>query len=160
MNVLDCALKIEKETVKYYKGLQKESSHPELKNLFSLLAASEKEHHDNLIRLRGSLPAEASMPGLEGASCSFSPLLTQHELLNEVDNDPDLYRFTTHEEEEEIKFYESLAAKATDEPTRKSLLKLAEEERKHLTTMENIYDFVEAPKTYLAWGEFSNLHEL
>jgi rubrerythrin len=86
--------------------------------------------------------------------------LTQQELLHEKDNDPDLYKFTVKEEEQEIKFYESLAAKAQDEPTRKSLLMLAEEERKHLTTMENIYDFVEAPRNYLAWGEFSNRNDL
>jgi hypothetical protein len=37
--------------------------------------------------------------------------------------------------------------------------RIAEEERHHLEVMENIYDFVESPRTYLAWGEFSNLRE-
>jgi hypothetical protein len=36
---------------------------------------------------------------------------------------------------------------------------IAEEERKQLNIVENIYSFVESPKTYLAWGEFSNLKE-
>jgi hypothetical protein len=34
---------------------------------------------------------------------------------------------------------------------------IAEEEKKHLNIIENIYSFVESPRTYLAWGEFSNL---
>jgi rubrerythrin len=37
---------------------------------------------------------------------------------------------------------------------------LAAEERRHLNMVENIYDFVEAPRSFLAWGEFSNLREL
>jgi hypothetical protein len=41
----------------------------------------------------------------------------------------------------------------------KILQMLADEERKHLEIMENIYDFVEAPKNYLAWGEFGNLKD-
>jgi rubrerythrin len=64
------------------------------------------------------------------------------------------------EEEKEIRFYEELASAASDEATRESLLMVAEEERRHLNIVEHIYDFVEAPKSYLASGEFSNLREL
>ena len=45
------------------------------------------------------------------------------------------------------------------EETRELLLMIAHEERKHLSIVENIYTFVESPKSYLAWGEFSNLKE-
>ena len=58
-----------------------------------------------------------------------------------------------------IKLYEEMAGKETNPAAAKVLLMLAEEERKHLEIMENIYDFVEAPKDFLAWGEFSNLKE-
>ncbi len=37
---------------------------------------------------------------------------------------------------------------------------LAEDEKEHLSIVENIYEFVEKPRTFLAWGEFSNLKEL
>jgi len=36
---------------------------------------------------------------------------------------------------------------------------IADEERKHLNIVENIYSIVESAKTCLAWGEFSNLKE-
>ena len=39
------------------------------------------------------------------------------------------------------------------------LWQLTAEERNHLEIVDNIYDFVEAPRSYLAWGEFSNLRE-
>ena len=161
MNVFDCAIKIEEETKTYYEGLEAESRHPEMKRLFSLLAASEVDHRANIVRLKETMaPGMAGLEDMEGSMCSFSPPLTQREMLTEVDNDPDLYRFTVKEEEEEIKFYEELASMARDETTRQSLLMLAEEERRHLCMVENIYDFVETPKNYLAWGEFSNRQEL
>lgn len=160
MNVFDCAIKIEEEARKYYQGLEAQSDNPEMKNLFSMLAASEEEHRKNLIRMKGSMAtAKAHMAGLDGKACSFRPLLTQRELLEEAQNDPDLYKFSVREAEQEIKFYEDLAAMARDEATRNTLRMLADEERRHLATVENIYAFVEEPKTYLAWGEFSNLKE-
>jgi len=160
MNVFDCAIKIEEEVKNYYKGLEAESRQPELKHLFSLLAASEEEHRSRLLKLKESMGADAALDSLDGSACRFRPLLTQRELLDEVINDPDLYRFTVREEEKEIRFYEELASGAGNELTRASLLMLAEEERRHLATMENIYDFVEAPRNYLAWGEFGNKEEL
>lgn len=161
MNVFDCAIKIEEETAKYYEGLQAEARQPELKNLFALLAASEKEHRNRLMSLRSAIPAErAGVDDLEVAACTFRPNLSQSELLSELDNDPDLYKFTVREEEQEIRFFEKLASLSKDRIIRKSLQMVANEERKHLRMVENIYDFVEAPKTFLAWAEFSNLHEL
>jgi len=35
-----------------------------------------------------------------------------------------------------------------------------EDEKRHLEEIEGIYEFVEAPRSYLEWGEFSNLHPL
>jgi rubrerythrin len=161
MNVFDCAIKIEEESQKYYEGLEAETSKPEMKNLFSMLAASEQEHRNALLKLKGSMMADrAQLDGLDSAACSFRPHLTQRELLEEAERDPGLYQFTVKEEEQEIKFYEELASTARDETTRKSLLMLAEEERRHLNVVENIYAFVEAPKSYLASGEFSNLQDL
>lgn len=161
MNIFDCAIKIEEETKAYYEGLEAEASQPEMKVLFSMLAASEDEHKKSLLRLKERIePERAKLDGLDGSACSFRPFLTQRELLEETDKDPDLYLFAVKKEENEIRFYEELAGLAVDEATRRSLLMLADEERRHLATVENIYSFVEAPRSYLAWGEFSNLHEL
>jgi|SRR6185369_356270 len=161
MNVFDCAIKIEEEAKQYYEQLGSESNLPEMKNLFTMLAASEEEHRNSLLQLKKSMPADkAQVDGLDGTVCRFRPLLTKRELMEEVQNDPDFYKLTMREEEQEIKLYEELAMRAKDETTRTTLLKLAEAERKHLNTVANIYDFVESPRTYLAYAEFSNLHDL
>jgi len=161
MNVFDCAIKIEEEAKQYYERLGAESSLPEMKHLFSLLAASEEEHRKTLVRLKGSLATDkAQLEALDGSACSFRPLLTERELLEEAKDDPDLYKFSMREEEQEIRFFEELALKTNNEATRWGLRLLADEERRHLNVVEHIYDFVETPKTFLAWGEFSNLREL
>jgi rubrerythrin len=77
----------------------------------------------------------------------------------ELKNDPDAYLLVVKEEEKGIGFYVELAEQAKDEGVREILLMIAEEERKHLSIVENIYAFVESPKNFLAWGEFSNLKE-
>ena len=159
MNVFDCAIKIEEETRQYYEGLKEEAMEPEMKMLFSMLAASEEEHKSRLLRLKKRM-AGGVVTGINHGACSFRPLLSQRELLDECGRDPNLYRFAVGNEERDIRFYEELAAAAPDERTRRSLKILAAEERRHLEKIENIYSFVEAPRTYLEWGEFSNLREL
>ncbi|AJE03663.1 ferritin-like domain-containing protein [Geobacter pickeringii] len=160
MNVFDCALKMEEEARTHYEKLAEAAPVPELKNIFSLLASAEAEHHDALERMKeeSDTPA-AAFRAVDDAACAFRPLLGKRNLMAELKDDPDGYRHVVKEEEESVRFYEELAATAENDATKKLLLALAEEERRHLSIVENIYSFVESPQTYLAWGEFSNLKE-
>jgi len=160
MNIIECAIRKEEDARGYYEELAAKADVPELKNLFSMLAASEKEHHDALVKVKGSIdPQKTSFAALQEAACIFTPLLAKRELMADLKDDPDAYRHAVKREEEDVRFYEELAAKAEDEESRALLLMIADEERKHLSIVENIYSFVESPRTYLAWGEFSNLKE-
>lgn len=160
MNIFDCAIKMEEEARVFYNKLAAATAVPELKNLFTMLAAAEQEHHDALVEMKGGTnPKKAQLKALQEAACLFQPLLAKRDLMAELKEDPDAYKLVIKEEEEYVRFYEELAAQAKDEGTREILLMIADEERKHLNIVENIYAFVESPKTYLAWGEFSNLKE-
>jgi rubrerythrin len=113
-----------------------------------------------MVKMKQNLePQKAGFSVLQNASCVFRPLLGKRELMEELKNDPDAYRHIVRREEEDVRFYEDLAAKAKDSESRALLLMIADEERKHLSIVENIYSFVESPKSYLAWGEFSNIKE-
>lgn len=160
MNIFDCAIKMEDEARMYYEKLAAAAKVPEFKNLFTMLAAAEQEHHDVLVKMKGGVePQKAKFKALEETACLFKPLLAKGDLMAELKEDPDAYKHVVKEEEEGVRFYEELAAKEKDERTREILLMIAAEERRHLSIVENIYSFVESPKTYLAWGEFSNLKE-
>lgn len=160
MNIFDCAIKMEEEAKAHYEKLAASVPVAELKNIFSMLAGAEQEHLDSLRKMKESTaPAKARFNALDDAACAFRPLLGKRDLLAELHDDPDAFMHVVKEEEESIGFYEDLAAKADNEETRKLLLTIANEERRHLNIVENIYSFVQSPKTYLAWGEFSNLKE-
>jgi len=161
VDIFDCAIKMEEEAKEYYEKIAAAASVPELKNLFSILAAAEQEHYEALSRMkRTKQPEVLDFKGVEEAACVFKPLLAKRDLMEELKDDPDAYLHVVKEEEASIKLYEDLAAQAENDATRGILLTLADEERKHLNIVENIYYFVEAPRTYLEWREFSNLKPL
>jgi rubrerythrin len=74
--------------------------------------------------------------------------------------DADGYRHAIKAEEQSIGFYLDAAEKERSPEVRRMLQTLAAEERIHLNIIENIYEFVESPKYFLEWREFSNLKPL
>ena len=160
MNIFDCAIKMEEEARMYYEQLAADTSVPELKNLFTMLAESEQEHHDALVALKESKGhVVADFKDLQGAACHFKPLLEKSDLLDGSVVDSKVYLNIVKEEEKGVQFYVDLAGQSEDENTRKVLLLVAKEERKHLSIVKNIYSFVESPKSFLVSAEFSNLKE-
>lgn len=160
MDIIECAMKKESDAKTWYEKLAADVKKPELKELFSILASSEDEHLKALRQLKGEQSDSVEkFAALDQAACAFRPLLEQRNPLEALKGDPDGFRHIVTEEEESIRFYERLATHATDEGLKRLLDKLVEQEKRHLNIVQNIFDFVESPRTYLAWGEFSNLQE-
>lgn len=161
MNLFDFALKMEADGKVYYEKLAAETPIPEFRNIFSLLAAAEQGHHDAIQALKNGTDAiKAESKVLDHAKNIFARLLRMDQTHDQLQFDRDGYLHAIKAEEESIKFYEEAANKENNAEARKLLLMLAAEEKEHLSIVENIYDFVERPRTFLAWGEFSNLKEL
>jgi rubrerythrin len=157
MNILECAIKMEVEARMFFEKLAMTTTVSELKNLFTLLAESEQEHHNALVGMREKIDSQkVQFKEWEPDACLFKPLLAKRDLIEE---ESDQYLQVVQEEEKGIRFYEELAAQTKDEEIRKILLMIADEERKHLSIVKNIYSFVESPKTFLVDAEFSNLKE-
>ena len=126
----------------------------------ALLAAAEDEHRKAIEAMKKDVPpAKADSKVLEKAKNVFQKILERKHALTSLKGDPDGFKNAIRIAEEGIKLYEEMAGKETNPAAVKVLQMLAEEERKHLHIMENIYDFAEAPHTYLAWGEFGNLKD-
>ncbi|HEY6873754.1 MAG TPA: ferritin family protein [Geobacteraceae bacterium] len=160
MNVFDFAMRMEEEHCSYYEKLAAQARTSELKEIFTLLADSEREHHEHLELLKvGTDPALAQSGVLEHAKNFIHDLADGPISEAGLQSDYDGYRHAIKQEEMSINLYEKLAEQEANPAASELLRRMAEEERHHLEEMENIYDFVEAPDTYLAWGEFSNLRE-
>jgi len=161
MNIIECTIKMRKEAQTNYANLSAAVADKELKQLFSLLAAAEDEHIDKLLAINAEMKVSATTGnGLSDSVCVYRPQINSSNLMNTLRNDPDGYLHVLKEEEETIEFFTRLADQADQEIMRKVCLAAAEKEREHLQMIENIYSFVEEPRTYLAWGEFSNLRSL
>jgi rubrerythrin len=161
MNVFDFAIKMEEDGMKFYEKLAEEAEEPELKAIFRLLAEEERKHRDLFQSMKkGEDPTCADSTGLDRAKSAFRALMDGKTAVDILRSDPDGYLHSIKTEEEYIKLYEEMAKKEKNGRTAELLLKIAEEEKHHLTIMENIFDFVRTPKTYLVSGEFGNLQDL
>jgi len=162
MNILECTIKMKQETRAHYVRLAGAVTDNELKRLFSLLAAAEDEHIEKLVTLKATMKKMdvSSFNPIDESVCVFSPHIDPRHLAETLRNDPDAYRHVVQEEEETIEFFDQLKNQAENEQMKRVCQVLADKEREHLTMLENIYFFVEEPRTYLEWGEFSNLNSL
>jgi rubrerythrin len=161
MNIIECSIKMRREAQANYSNLSMAVADKDLKRLFSLLAAAEDEHVDKLMAINEEIKfSAATESGLSDFVCVYNPSLNPRNLKNALKSDPDAYLHVLKEEEENIDFFDRLAAEAESESMRKVCLAAAEKEREHLQEIENIYSFVEDPRTYLEWGEFSSLVRL
>ena len=162
MNILECIIKMKNETRSHYEQLAGVATDKELKRLFGLLAAAEAEHIAKLVTMQGNMSKlnMQDLNRLDESVCVFSPNIDPRHLAETLQNDPDAYRHVVHEEEGVIEFFDQLSNQAESEQLKNICRLLAAKEREHLTVLENIYFFVEEPRTYLEWGEFSNLKSL
>lgn len=162
MNILECTLKMKRETQAHYEQLAEVATDTDLKRLFSLMAAAESEHIDKLTAVKNDLETEKVLDAnrLEESVCVYSPHIDPRHLADALRNDPDAYRHVVAEEAGMIEFFDQLSNQAETEELKRICRLQADKEREHLAMLENIYFFVEEPRTYLEWGEFSNLKSL
>lgn len=163
MNTLDFLIGYENDCLCFYRTLEAETTDPELKELYGLLADTRKRHQGQLEILKETLGGEAHSELTERAGhvvngCRMA--LFNHDLVKEMRNDRDGFNHVVQAEDEMIRLCEGMA-RAEEAEAGKALLNwFVMDEKRCREEMEEIYEFVEAPHCYLEWGEFSNLHPL
>lgn len=161
MNVFDFAMQMEVDGKAYYEKLAGQASLPGLRIIFTRLAEDEQKHFEIFRALRSGdrTPIMQESMALADARNIFAELPKGAEGAAGGKDDLAAYQHAMKLEADSFRLYEDAAAKEVGAETRMLLLKVAEEERKHFSILENIFHFVNAPNQYLAWGEFSNLEE-
>ena len=161
MNVFDFAMNMESSGREYYENLAKTANLPGLQTIFTRLAEDEQRHYDIFRELKEgayvqTVPDSAVLDEVRNV---FVSLPRDAKALKDVSASLAAYRHAMKLEADSFRLYEEAAAGESDPAVRDLLLKIAAEEHKHYTILENIYHFVNAPNQHLAWGEFSNLDE-
>lgn len=164
MNAIDFIVQTEEDGLRLYETLAYETKDPELKEIFDLLADRQRNHLEVLETLKETVSPEDAESMLAERTGhlrnGFRRLLECKDIMHELKNDRDGFLHILKAEEETIGWLEGMAKAESRMNTRVLLERMAADEKAHLATIENIYDFVEAPDTYLEWGEFSNLRPL
>lgn len=161
MYVLNFALKMEKVGKEYFEKLAADSTLPGVKNIFRMLAEEQQELYDTFKAMQRQIdtPLLVDSAALERAIGIFSQIFNAA-TIGLLKNDLDAYHYAMKVEAQIVGFFEEMAQQETNEEARILLQKIAAEEKKLYDTIENIHDFVAAPRTYLAGLEFSNLKEM
>lgn len=159
MNIIECTIQMKEQAREHYRQLAERVAGPELQRIFTMLAAAEEEHIQRLL-LIGEELKDGLTAAVEEGACRFNPAIGLDDPERELKNDPDAYLHMVKEEEDTIGFLEHIRAQTENEQVRWLCGMLADKEREHLIMLEHIYSFVEEPRTYLEWGEFSNLKSL
>jgi rubrerythrin len=161
MNVFDFAMKMEDDGKAYYEKLADQTSLPGLRTIFTRLAEDEQKHYEIFQELKtsGGVPAMQDTTIIAEARNVFEALPKGEETLKGLKGDLAAYQHAMEIESDSFRFYENAASEEKSPETQKLLMRIAGEEHKHFSVLENIFDFVNAPNQSLAWGEFSNLDE-
>jgi len=164
MNAIEFMARFEEDGLRFFETLCAESLDAERKELFELLADNQKRHLGSLEKLKKNLhgiETDAALVDRAGVVVNgFRRTLGNCDILKACKQDVDAFDHIVKAEEEMIELLDGMAKAEPEENTRELLLLLADEEKQHLSRMENIYEFIEAPRSFLEWGEFSNLHPL
>jgi len=164
MNTLEFLSGFENDCLSFYRTLAAETTDPELKGLYELLADTRKRHLDMLETRKETVRSEdltsdlTERAGHVTNGCRMA--LSSRDLIKEMRDDRDAFEHVVQAEDEMIKLCEGMARAEEGEKVKALLNWFVKDEKQVLEEIEGIYEFVEAPHCYLEWGEFSNLRTL
>ena len=160
MYVINFALEMEKVGKEYFEKLAEETSLTGVKNIIKMLAAEQQKLYDifKTIEISGNTPFLVDSKALERAMNIFAQIFNEA-TKGILRNDLDAYEHAMKIEANIVKFFENMAQLETNQDAKSLLREIADEEKKLYYTIENIHDFVAAPKWNLESTEFSNLKE-
>lgn len=163
MDSFEFALKMELDGKAYYEKLAQETAQASLKKIFYSLAQDELKHFETIQALHeqheNKVVSMVDSDVLEEARNVFQALLSERNTVGKLSTGLAAYQHAMSIEAKSQKFYEDAAKHEKNPEAARLLMKIADEEKKHFSIMDNIYTFMLAPHNFLAWGEFSNLTE-
>ncbi|BCR04116.1 ferritin [Desulfuromonas versatilis] len=160
MNVFDFAMDVERSGMKYYRRLANKTENKGIRRIFSMMAKDEEMLLRRFQAMRGRVQNTTMEDSrvLDYAANIFEGLLDDNDALR-METDLDAYNYVLEVEKAICQLYRDAAEREKNDEVRGLLRKIGAEEHRELESLEKIYDFVNAPNEYLAWGEFSNLDE-
>jgi len=161
MNIYQYAMKLEKDSENYYNRLMSKTDDIGLQAILKMLADEEAKHFSIVEQMEKTniCPELAETNILKNAKNIFMQIKGKNLEFNFDLTQADFYREAQEFEEKSYQHYLEMSAKVEDEAQKNLLLKLAEEEKKHMFLLENLVEFVSRPETWVENAEFNHLDE-
>lgn len=168
-----CKIAIEKENKmeRFYNQLYKESTHPGLKNIFSMMAEQEKKHANTFKRIIENSSIKNTSKETFAGNSDVAPLdmpkikyiLVEIKNIKEIpyvsESVQNIYLIIRNLEKESENFYLDMAKTANEDKLKGLLQTFALEERSHYFLMWELYEMVHAPTIWIENAEFNHLKE-
>lgn len=157
MKVLNFAQEVDKSGRLFYEEMASRVDDAGVKTVFHKLADDEVAllNRHRMLATHGDSPDSEA---LDERGNVFEHLRRQEECLP-VGNDVAAYRLALDAERDLTKMYWQAANAEANPQVRELIIRVAQDEQRHMEEVESLYEFANAPNTFLAWGEFSNLGE-
>ncbi len=146
-DIYDLAIRIEENGERFYRQAMGEVSNPQLKELLQWNADEEVEHRDFFVRKKSALKDDADIDAdLAQQMTGFilRDAVSDHAFsLDEVDfskiaDEKELIHTAIGFEQDSITFYEIISGFISDPSTIEEIETIKEEERKHITLLEDL----------------------
>ena len=159
MNIFEFAIQMEVDGQDFYHQLASKTTNNGIKEILNMLADDELKHQAAIEKIRVTSCVMPETEVLENAKNVFQQMRDFGGHFDLSGDEETSYRQAMELEQRSIGFYQDKADQV-DTPEQKALFgKLAEEEMKHYFILNNMVDFVAAPKTWLEDAEFDRLDE-
>ncbi len=161
MNIYEFAMQMEKDGENYYRELAEKTNHSGLKNILNLLANEEVKHFELLKKLneKQDNPALRETSILSDAKNVFFEMKEKNETFNQEMPQVEFYEKAKDIEEKSHQFYLEKANEVEGDAAKKLLLKIAEEEKKHIFLMDSLAEYLSRPDAWVENAEFNKLEE-
>lgn len=157
MNVYRFVQEVDGSGRRFYEEMADRAENAGVKGVFHMLAEDEGKL---LTRLQERLAdTRAYDSAALDRGVNVFEQLRRHEAGLLVADDVAAYQLALDAERDVVHQYETAIEQEEHPELRVVLAMVADEERRMLETLEQLYEFADSPNKFLAWGEFSNLGE-
>ncbi|MFH1688105.1 MAG: ferritin family protein [bacterium] len=164
MNAFEFAMKMEMDGKTFYEEQAAKADLPELKNLLLELASDEQKHY-NLFKgmAEGKVvtyPEAQKTKIVASIKNIFETLKAQNPDFEFPGDAGRAWEEAREVEKKSEAFYRQKAEETADDGQKLVWHRIADEERKHWQSIENVIQFLSHPKTWLADAEWHQLEDL
>ena len=160
MNIFEYAMKMEEDGRAYYLENAEKMTIPGLKRILLEMADDELKHYAIFRAMRNQEQVEyiesEKTTIIDTVKNVFEQLKNENKNIGDESDTIRIWEVARDVEKKAEEFYREKAAEVNDKHSKDILAKIADEEHRHWATIENVMQFLEAPKQWLEDAEWIN----